>query len=79
MANFRLYPGIWLKLIKDLEPVPGTGQGLKEGKVVQVLNTGSGSAFSPGWLTFVGIIGSYSLKNLKAQPIHNSIDSVDNN
>jgi hypothetical protein len=59
MANFRLTAGTWVRVIKELEAIKGDT--LERGSEVQVLG------FPPHgseYVTFVGIYGYYSLKNL---------------
>lgn len=52
MANFKLYPGLFVRVMKEKNPYNNIGDVLQEGEVLQVLNTRY-------FLSFVGKYGTY--------------------
>lgn len=62
MGNFRCYPGLFMIATQDHKSA-NTDTIIKEGTIVQVLNT--------RWnLTFVGIHGTYKKTGLGWKPIY---------
>lgn len=56
MVNFKLYPGLWVKVEKELTPDSGLGDTLYPGQTVQILWV---PKMGRTGLTFVGIRGIF--------------------
>lgn len=56
MANFRIMPGMFVKIIKDFHPAPGTGPALMIGEEVQILGVSR-----QGTLAFTNIPGVFDI------------------
>jgi hypothetical protein len=65
MSNFRVYPGIWIEMIEDIDD-------LKKGEQYQILHV-STSIFGPHVVAFVGMKGIIPIKLLSKyiKPISN--------
>lgn len=63
MANIWIYPGLFLKVGRDITSIEG-GCSIKAGTTVQVLNCRY-------FLTFVGCSGRYQITNDYMETAHN--------
>lgn len=66
MANFRLYPGIYLEICEDVPPTRGIIV-LKKGKIYQLLHTGTFAWSGVGYVTFVGINSDYAPADIRGK------------
>ena len=66
MANFRCYPGIWIKLMEDIKSLQNDHM-LKAGEVLQVVK---GPDRLGSYITFAGKKGIYPGGSTAYEPVY---------
>lgn len=67
MLNFRLYPGLFIKVLNDYDTVYPV-ENLKAGRILQIMGIQSSGVNYDVY--FVGVNGSYPLYYLNLEPIY---------